>query len=76
MVRIFPDHKDIYSEYCLIKEWIKEKNRVKKRFSNKEVAERYLKKWSSLERVCATFCYNASTARYHAAKEYLKSNSP
>jgi DNA-directed RNA polymerase subunit F len=68
------DVQNHYIAYQLIQEWLQKKQKEKERFTNQEIAEKYLRKWSFLERLCAECTFNDCTARYHAAKEYLKEN--
>ena len=68
------DLQNHYAAYQLVQEWIEKKQKEKERFANQEIAERYVRKWSFLERICAQVMHNESTARYHAAKEYIEEN--
>lgn len=72
MLYVTHNLNDHYVSYQLIEEWLKKKELEKKRFTDRETAERYVSKWGLLEKMCAYLRHNDHTARYRAAKEYLK----
>ncbi|MBU1198243.1 MAG: hypothetical protein KKF46_01440 [Nanoarchaeota archaeon] len=66
------DIKNHQVAYQYMLEWQQKKEKEKERFTNRKIAEKYLYKWSFLERMCGECTFNDYTVRYRAAKEYLK----
>ncbi|MBN1792266.1 hypothetical protein JW826_01120 [Candidatus Woesearchaeota archaeon] len=72
---IYPPFLEEHSAmYQHVRNWEEKKERELLRFTSVEQASRYVRQWSLLERMLAVFCFEDSTARYSAAKEYLWMN--
>jgi hypothetical protein len=64
--------KSHYAAYLYVQEWEHKKEKEKEGFTSRESAQKYLGSLGLLERICANLHLNDCTARYHAAKEYIK----